>query len=160
LTETNAPGRPGRFAAIRELRPWAVLIGSLVDNLGTTLWGLAYFAMRGVPVASDTPPAELQQGIDTIMQSTGDAAALLAIGMGFVVIGAYAGGRLGKNAPMLNGMAVSVVSLIVTIINEFMATGTEPLWYSVIGYALVLPAGWAGAAMARAHVRRIASKEP
>lgn len=160
MTGPNPPVGSSRTAAIRELRPWAVLIGSLVDNLGTTLWGLAWFAMRGVPVASETPPAELQRGIDTLMQSTADAAALLAIGMGFVVIGAYAGGRLAKNAPMLNGFAVSVVSLVVSIINEFLGTGAAPLWYSIIGYALVLPAGWAGGVLARAHFRRVASSGP
>jgi hypothetical protein len=145
------------MSVLRELRAWPILVGSLVDNLGTTLWGMAYLVLRGVPLI-DGEAAETQAAIDRVMQSTPDAAAMLFIGTAFIVLGAYAAGRLAGAGEIVNGIAVSVISLVIGIASQAGSTGTEPLWYLIIGYTVVLPAGWVGGRIAIAGARRRKAK--
>lgn len=145
MTDPAAPADP-----TRGLRPFAVLTGSLIDHFGTMLWVMAFLAWRGVPLGSAAPPEETKRAIEAMLHVPVDAAVLLFIGLAFVVIGAYAAGRLASNAPIVNGVAVSVISLVMATLDEIIApAGPEPLWYSVLGFGLLIPAGLAGGRLAR-----------
>jgi hypothetical protein len=147
VTEPTPPDGTGR-RSLRELRPFAILVGSLVDNLGTTAWVLAYAAIRGVPLTTTTPTAEAQGAFDALLRSPLDSVVLFVIGMSFVVIGAYAAGRMAKRAPMLHAVGVSIISLAIGVIDIFMGGSPAPLWYRVSGLVLTLPAGWLGGRLA------------
>ena len=64
------------------------------------------------------------------------------------VAGGYVSARIAKRLPYMNSAAVGVVGLV---LGAFLADGTLPLWFNLLGFASVLPMALVGGHLAKRH---------
>lgn len=97
--------------------------------------------------------AETVSALDAVVRGTNFLVGSLVVGTLSTAIGGYATARLAKQAPYLNAAALGVVGLVT---GAFFAEGELPLWFNVIGFAVVLPASLLGAFVANRKASAVA----
>ena len=116
------------------LDPRALVIGAVVDNL------LTFAAAAGLPRVAAVEPAADPDRFLLILEVAG----LLS-----TAVGGYVAARIARVAPLRHGAAVAVIALAVALLSRFGASTEVPAWYSTSAYLLLVPAGAAGAVLAR-----------
>jgi hypothetical protein len=124
------------------IRIKAVVLGFVTD-LGCSLTvAFAYGLILGVSMAlKGIPPEE----IHTQLQGPVVLIPGLVFGFGFTILGGYVAGRIAKYAEILHGGIVGGIGIILGVFFY----GSLPLWYSIVSFAGVIPAGMAGGCLAR-----------
>ncbi len=126
---------------LSDIRFKALIAGALVDNAGTLL---VMTTLAALLVKSGLSEDEVMAR----MKSTNGLLLGLVIGLGFTVLGGFFAGRMAKKAEMLHGALVAVVGMVITMI--FWESG-HPLWFDIVGFAGMLPAGLYGGYLAMRH---------
>jgi hypothetical protein len=92
-----------------------------------------------------------EKGIIERMNSVSGLLLSLIIGLGCTFLGGYVAGRIAKKAEVLQGALVAGAGLVLGLVLH--ESGTS-LWYEVLGYVLIIPAGMAGGYAALHHRRK------
>ncbi len=126
---------------LSDIKLKAVIAGAIVDNAGTLLLMATLAALlvsRGLS----------EDEVMGRMKSTSGLLLGLIIGLGCTILGAYLAGRIAKQAEVLHGVLVAFAGMAVALIfNE----SVDPLWFDIVGFAAMLPAGIAGGYLALRH---------
>ena len=133
------------------LRPWPIVIGLLVDTVGSGLFGLAYgiiTVIRQGPGSGDA---------DAIALTTTDSVLALVFGLLLVAAGGYVAARRAGIRPLAHSVCVGVGVLAITLILEAVVPDpSTPQWFTLISVLAVIPAGALGGLLA--SIGRLANK--
>ena len=69
-------------------------------------------------------------------------------GTATTILGGYVCARIAKTFPYYNGLAIGVVGLVFTLL----VMGEAPLWYTILGLLMAIPASIYGAHLAKPHI--------
>jgi hypothetical protein len=138
------PGSPVRDPpeARRRSSLGAIVLGFLVDVVGTMVFSVVMAFVAGIALAAGGAPPE--QAVRMIEAAPGFQLLGLAGGLCFTVLGGYVAARFANHSEYANAFAVGVASLV---FGEAMmiAFGQElPLWLRLLGDLLVVPAALLG----------------
>jgi hypothetical protein len=142
-------GPKGFFTGIK-IRP--VIVGAVVDFLGTYLATTLYFAvffLRDVVEKSGASEEAAQEAFQKMLSSPEALLTMFLIGLLGTVLGGYVAGRTAKTEETKHGALVGAVSLVVGLLHSG-ATGESavPYWYELLGYIVTIPAGALGGSLA------------
>jgi len=126
------------------LRAWPIVVGLLVDLVGSLFLGLGYSIVKiGANVAAGGG------GADQIVLTATDYLVTAVFGLLLVVAGGYVAGRLARVRPVAHALYVGIAVLVVTVIIEVLAPDpAAPLWFNVVSIAGVVPAATMGGRLA------------
>jgi hypothetical protein len=133
-----------------ELNVRAVLIGSLVDIVGSFFVGGIVFAVIGM-ASGATTAEELNTVYDT---SVTLQLVTLVLGLAMTGVGAYVAARMTKGTERLHAFAVGVISTAIGFTVVFAAPETQPFWSQAASLILTIPAAFAGGEVRRATIGR------
>lgn len=138
-----------------DIRLSAVLLGVLVDTAATVLASLlllSTFMSRDGREPSEEVLRELSAMPEFLLAS-------LVVGLLCTVLGGYVGARRANRAHVRHGAWIAVGSALFGLA-QFAAsppgTPTPPLWFDLVGFSLMIPAGATGGLLARFATRSAA----
>lgn len=119
---------------LTDIKLKAVIMGALADN-GVTLFFMMFLvtSLRSTDIPNDE--------VVLRMKSLSGLLLSLIIGLGGTALGGYVAGRVAKQAEVLHGALVAVVGLVLA---SFFRETDVPLWFDIVGFAGMLPAGMYG----------------
>ena len=150
MSEGGVPPAIEPAGVFEGLRPRAILLGAIVDHFATIVSGLllvAFFQAGGDPQDSRDPA----EGLEALAGSAEFLLASLVVGVLCTVLGGYMGARRAGCLFVRHGAWVAVVSALVGLL-LYAAAGqehTNPLWFDLLGFSLLIPAGATGGLLAR-----------
>jgi uncharacterized membrane protein YeaQ/YmgE (transglycosylase-associated protein family) len=124
---------------LSDIKLKAVIVGAIVDNVGTIavmLFLMTALASQGIS----------QDEVVARMKSPSGLLLNLIIGLGCTCLGAYVAGRMAQRSEVLHGAVVAVAGMVLALL--YRESGV-PLWYDIMGFAGMLPAGMLGGHIAR-----------
>lgn len=123
IGSSDQPADPGTASAPAPTRlsPWAILFGVLVDFVGSLLAALPFAAVAG----EDHP-------------------GWLPIGLAFTALGGFTAAAVAGRRSVAHGAWVGVVSMLIGAALSLNDPPPVPLWYSILGYGLTVPAAAGG----------------
>jgi hypothetical protein len=124
---------------IRGLKLKAVLFGFLVDTIGTLGVALVLLFAMAARGLSENEVAARMHGPSGLLL-------MLILGLGFTVGGGYVAGRTARQEEILHGASVAGLGIVLGL---FLRDPGVPLWYEAVSFAAMIPAGMAGAYLAR-----------
>ena len=126
------------------LRAWPIVVGLLVDLVGSLFLGLGYSIVKvGTNMAAGVG------GADEIVLTATDYFITAVFGLLLVVAGGYVAGRMARVRPVAHGLYVGLGVLVVTLIIEALAPDpAAPLWFNVVSIIGVVPAATMGGRLA------------
>ena len=136
------------------LKPGAILFGAVVDNLATFLVSVPLTLMYlPTEIFSQNDEKAIQAAIETLSSDTGYLLWALGLGLSCTVLGAFVGARRAGQLHWRHGGWISVTSaaigLAVMIVAGLEPGPERPLWYEVVGWVLLIPAGLLGGEISR-----------
>lgn len=129
-----------------ELNVRAVLIGALVDIVGSFFVGGLFFAFIGI-ASGATSAEELNTVYDA---SVSLQVVTIVLGLGMTAVGAYVAARMTKGAERMHAFAVGVISTAIGFTVVFAAPDTQPFWSQAASLILTIPAAFVGGEIRRA----------
>ena len=138
------------------LRPGAILIGIIVDNLATFVTGPLVIALFAPGLAREPGDKLPEDALESLLASPEFLLASLVVGLLCTVFGAYVGARRAACFCIRHGAWIAVGSAISALVIFALAgpQGTRPpLWFDLVGFALMIPAGALGGLLAQYHLR-------
>ncbi len=130
---------------LSDIRFDAVLVGAIVDNLGTTA---AMLALMTALTSTGISDAEALERIKTLS----GLILTLIVGLGWTMLGGYVAGRMAKRDELLHGALVAAVGIVIALIFR---EEKVPLWFEIAGLVGMLPAGMAGGRQAKQRNKRM-----
>ena len=136
----QTPSEP--IPEVPRFRPLAVVVGWLTDISFSCVTGLVVGIVAAVPlIMQGTPPERLQAELNNMTWVHGVGVLLGCCG---TVLGGFVAAWIGKDFPLRHAFAVAMVSLLTALALIVPFPHMQPLWVSVTGLALVVPAGLLG----------------
>ncbi len=136
VTAETEPGKSPTW------RGRAILVGWLVDMAFSFSVSIVLGIVIGVTlVAQGVDPNQLQDALEGMV---GVHLAGQAIGFLGTLLGAYCAARMGKTRPLFHALGVGVASFLTALVILPCFPEAQPLWASIIGMLLVLPAALLG----------------
>jgi hypothetical protein len=128
---------------IFNLRVWPVVVGILVDTIGSLLVGVVYvIGIFGVQIAQGTPPSDEPLGTPHLIVAE-------IVGLCVTGVGGYVAARLGGTRHVHYGIAVGGGALVVWLLVELLVPADAlPGWYDIASVLGVVPAGMLGGLIA------------
>ncbi len=118
----------------------AVIVGALVDTVGSAVIGEIYLAAIAALSGATTP-----EDVSTIMDGSVSLQALqLVLGLAMTAIGAYVAAWVAKANERTNAFAVGVISTGIGFVFVFSAPESAPFWAEAAGLLLTIPAAFLG----------------
>lgn len=136
VTAQTEPGKPSTF------RPLAIFVGWLADTVFSLATSLIFGIVVGaVFVAQGIRPENLQK-----MVEEADWIQLCGQAIGFVgtLLGSYIAAWMGKARPLLHAFGVGVASILTGLVGVALFPAAQPVWATVLGMLLALPAALLG----------------
>ena len=124
---------------LSDIKLKAVIAGAVLDN-ATTLFVMTLLAAALVSTGLS------DDQVMSRMKSTSGLLLGLIIGLGCTGLGGYVAGRMAKQAGVLHGLLVAVIGMVIALI--FRDSG-DPVWFDIVGFAGMLPAGMLGGRLAQ-----------
>jgi hypothetical protein len=156
LSELNRPPAIQPTGIFDGLRPGAILIGVVVDNLATVFAGSLLISLFAARLTEERGAEPSDEAFEALLASPEFLLASLIVGLLCTVLGAYVGARRAGCAFVRHGAWIAVGSAIVAVAFlalEGTAGSRSPLWFDLVGFALMIPAGAAGGLLAHYHLR-------
>lgn len=159
----HEPGRPPTIDApgiFEGLRPRAILLGVIVDNLATLLSSLVLVSVFAAEQGLATAGEISEEALERLVSSPDFLLASLVVGLACTSLGGFVGARRAGSSFARHGGWIGVGSALVALVLS-MSAGPDPtpppVWFELSGYLLVIPAGVLGGLLAAAFARRPAS---
>jgi hypothetical protein len=156
----SEPGHPAPIqptGVFDGLRPGAILIGVVVDNLATFVAGPLLLSLFASELAREAGGELPEDALEPLLASPEFLLASLIVGLLCTVFGAYVGARRAACFCVRHGAWIAVGSAISALVVYGLA-GQQgprpPLWFDMVGFALMIPAGALGGLLAQYHLRR------
>jgi len=152
MNETGPPPPIQPGGMFDDIRLSAVLLGVLVDTAATVLGSLVLlsaFMSRDGREPSDEVLRELSATPEFLLAS-------LVVGLMCTVLGGYVGARRANRAHVRHGAWIAVGSALFGLAQFAVAAPgapTPPLWFDLVGFSLMIPAGAGGGLLARVASR-------
>ncbi len=128
------------------VRPKAVLFGIVADIGATFIAMMLITNFIGMQLGSENlSQAELMQLIEEALQQPPYLLVGGILGLLATALGGYVAARAAEVAPLLNAACVGLFDVVLGLF----LIGSSPLWFSVIGLLLTLPAAIAGGVLFR-----------
>lgn len=138
------------------LRPGAILIGVIVDNLATFIAGPFVLSLFASELAREAGGELPEDALEPLLASPEFLLASLIVGLLCTVFGAYVGARRAACFCIRHGAWIAVGSAISALV-IFALAGQQgsrpPLWFDLVGFSLMIPAGALGGFLAQYHLR-------
>ena len=155
----HEPGRPPAIEVpgiFTGLRPRAILLGVVVDNLATLLASLvlvtSFAARQGLG-----PDGEVSdEALESLASSAEFLLASLVAGLACTSLGGFVGARRAGSSFARHGGWIGVGSAVVALLLSLSSgpnPSPPPLWFELAGYLLVIPAGVLGGLLAGVRAR-------
>jgi len=138
---------PGFFTGLRAL---PIAVGAFVDNLATMLGGLFFLSLQidryGIRPGDELPEEVLR----TLQSDPSLLSASLVIGTLATGLGGYAAARLAGCHRVRHGAFVGLIGVFLGLLAFAPAAPVTrpPLWYDLLAFLLLIPAGALGGALA------------
>ena len=156
MSEWDRPPPIQPTGVFEGLRPGAILIGVVVDNLATLLANsllVLLFTGGMAGEQSGEPPEEV---VESLLASPEFLLASLVVGLLCTVFGAYVGSRQAASFFVRHGVWIAIGSALSAVF-LFAVGGQQgprpPLWFDLLGVTLMIPAGALGGLLADLHLR-------
>jgi hypothetical protein len=130
---------------LADIRIKALIAGAVVDN------ALTLFLMNVLAAALVFAGISADEAFSRLKSANGLLLGLI-IGLGCTGLGGYVAGRVAKQAEVLHGALVAAAGMVLALVFH---DSKDPLWFSILGFVAMLPAGMAGGYSA--HRRRMGS---
>lgn len=124
------------------MRPLAVLVGFLVDFGSSLAAGVVLGIVAAAVVMSRGVPLDrLENAMNSLVwvQVGG-----LLVGFCGTTLGGYVAARMGKVLPLRHALATGLISVLLGLVTIVLFPDSQPMWVSLVGLALVLPAAALG----------------
>ncbi len=122
----------------------AILFGFAADTLAT-------FAVAAALIFAMTEAGIPEKEIAARMNGLSGLLLMLIFGLGFTVMGGYIAGRKAGRSELLHGAIVAGAGIILGL---FLRDTSLPVWYEIVSFAGMIPAGMAGGYLARHRTGR------
>jgi hypothetical protein len=135
------------------LKPGAILLGAVVDNLATVLMSMALVVVLGPEEVFSEDGEVSQAAFDALSSEPEFLLWSMVLGLGCTGLGAYVGATRAGQLHVRHGGWIAVASAALGL--AFMLVPGEgpspapPLWYEAIGWVLLVPAGLLGGVLSR-----------
>ncbi len=128
------------------LRPLPILYGALVDHVATLLAGTVLFAVFAADRAIDLSEEISDEAMAEVLASPEFLLCSFIVGALCTALGGYLGARRAGCHHARHGAFVGLASLLIGLLLFALPLTTEPspLWYDLLGTAVVIPCGAAG----------------
>jgi drug/metabolite transporter (DMT)-like permease len=124
----------------------AVILGIGADLAATFVGMMAIMTFLGIGAGGeDLPEEEVRQLIERAFQEPRYLLLGGLLGLLGTMIGGYVAAKFADAAPLLNAACVGLFGVVLGII----FIGESPIWFSIIGILLTLPAAVAGGVLWR-----------
>ena len=157
MSESGHPSPIQPTGVFDGLRPGAILIGVVVDNLATFVASSLLVSLFAARLAGEQGGELPEEGLESLLASPEFLLASLVVGLLCTVFGAYVGARRAACFCVRHGAWIAVGSAISALVLYALA-GQQgprpPLWFDMAGFALMIPAGALGGLLANYHLRR------
>jgi len=156
----HEPGRPPAIDApgiFEGLRPRAILLGVIVDNLATLLASFVLVSVFAARQGLGQDGEISQEALEGLVSSQEFLVASLVVGLTCTCLGGFVGARRAGSSFARHGGWVGVGSAVVALAMSVSAgpdPSPPPVWLELTGYLLVIPAGVLGGLLAGARARR------
>jgi len=134
------------------LKPGAIIIGALVDNVATVASAIMLFGLLAGEDAFSEDEEISQAAFDALSADPEFLMWSVVLGLSCTVLGAFVGARRAGRLYLRHGGWVAVASpaigLLFLLLPAEAAGPPPPLWFDVIGWVLLLPSGLLGGAIA------------
>ncbi|MGE4649570.1 MAG: TIGR04086 family membrane protein [Myxococcota bacterium] len=163
MSEARQPPSPVEASGFfTGLRPLPIVVGVFADNLATMLGGLLFLSAQveryGIQPGDELPEEVLRglQNDPTLLAGS------LVIGILATTLGGYAAGRMARGHRRQHGAFVGLVGVLLGLLAYGPAASGErpPLWYDLMGFLLMIPAGALGGTLAEFWSARTAKTPP
>ena len=124
---------------LSDIKLKAVIVGAVADNAGTL------FAMKLLAALLSLTGLSEDEVMGRLKSTSGMLLGLI-IGLGCTVLGGYIAGRIARKAERTHGALVAVIGMVIALI--FRDSG-DPVWFDIVGFAGMLPAGMLGGRLAQ-----------
>ena len=150
----SAPDPIAPEGLLEGIRWRAVALGVLVDMAVTLVANIPLMALLAPGTFAEDPTAA-DQAMEQAYASPEFLIVGFAVGLAATVYGAYVGARRAGARYLQHGGWIAIASLLIGVLPlAFFDLGpTPPLWYEILGAALMLPAGLLGGHLARIRAR-------
>jgi hypothetical protein len=134
----------------KEISTKAVLLGFLTDVGSTLAYGVAAGIVGCVEaIKSGLKMQEIGEKLPQIMTGPGWLAVGGLFGLGSTLLGGYVAGRIAGREHLLHGAITGGLGVLLGIACIlYTPSYGAPVWYSVLGLLLTIPAGMAGGTLA------------
>ncbi len=130
----------------------AIMLGAVVDHVATIFVFLALgFWLSADALLEDGEAAE--RAIKELWLSPAYLLGSMVLGLGCTVLGAFVGARRAGRFFLRHGGWIAVISVALSMVFLIFPSESEsltPVWYEILGWALILPAGLLGGVLAQA----------
>jgi hypothetical protein len=156
----HEPGRPPAIEApgiFEGLRPRAILLGVIVDNLATLLASLVLVSIFAARQGLGQDGEISEEALEALASSPEFLLASLGVGLACTSLGGFVGAKRAGSSFARHGGWVGVGSAVMALVMSLSSgpnPSPPPLWLELAGYLLVIPAGVLGGLLAALYVRR------
>jgi putative membrane protein (TIGR04086 family) len=128
------------------LRPLPILYGALVDHVATLLAGTVLFVAFAADRSIDLSKEISDEAVAEVLASPEFLLCSFIVGALCTVLGGYLGARRAGCQHARHGAFVGLASLLIGLLLFVLPLTAEPppLWYDLLGAAVVVPCGAAG----------------
>jgi hypothetical protein len=132
-----------------KIRIRAVVIAFVVElGLDQIISAILLVVFDHTGFSPDMSDAERQAFVTAVWSDGEFVLSAFVLGTATTVLGGYVCARIAKVFPYYNGLAIGIVGLVFSLF----VMGEAPVWYSVFGLMLALPASIYGAHLAKPHI--------
>jgi hypothetical protein len=129
---------------VRELSIKAIVIGAVVDTLGSFLLGaIAIMFLLG------RSSAHGKDALEDVEASLAYQLVALIGGLVLLTVGGAIAAKLAPHAPVKNAVAVGVCCVVFSILTSGIWLGREPTWWVLLSLVLTIPAAALGGVVVR-----------
>ena len=151
MSETSRPPSIEPTGIFDGIRPGAILLGVIVDTVATIISGFVLLFVFAMQVAGQRVDNVPDDAIDAIVTSPTFLLASLVVGISCTILGAFVGARRAACFHVRHGAWIAVGSAVVALASYAVSPQGEPnpLWFDIVGFTLIIPAGVAGGLLAQ-----------